>query len=214
MTKTALIIEDSVAQATLIGRMISAQPGWSYLHFPTFREGFEALAVYEVQAVFLDIFVGQHNALEHVSAYRKRSGSAPIVLMTAGSSQESVDRTLDRARKTRADFVLQKPFTEAHIRGIFAQSFLEPETVERRKTLLVIDDSKILRTFIRGVLEFAGYRVQDAESMDRAFRDVNIAHVDAVLCDVFMPGMGGLKGMRLIKMLCYYFGIFSFWECV
>jgi CheY-like chemotaxis protein len=122
-----------------------------------------------------------------------------IVLMTAGSSRESVEHTLERARKTRADFVLQKPFTEAHIRGIFAQSFLEPETVARRKTLLVIDDSKTLRTFIRGVLEFAGYRVQDAESMECAFRDVNIAHVDAVLCDVFMPGMGGVKGMRLIK---------------
>lgn len=36
--------------------------------------------------------------------------------------------------------------------------------------------------------------------MEAAFASVDIAHVDLVLCDVFMPGMGGLMGMSQIKM--------------
>lgn len=66
MNNTALIIEDSIVQANLIGKMIASQPGWSYLHFPTFREGYDALSYYQVQAVFLDVFVGQFNAMDHL----------------------------------------------------------------------------------------------------------------------------------------------------
>lgn len=199
MNNTALIIEDSVVQANLIGKMIASQPGWSYLHFPTFREGYDALSYYQVQAVFLDVFVGQFNAMDHLQAYRKKTGTAPVILMTAGSSSEAISDTLERARRARADFVLRKPFTSSHIERIFSQAFVTSSSVERKKAVLVIDDSRTLRAFIRGVLEFAGYRVHEAESMEQAFRDVDIAHVDAVLCDIFMPGMGGLEGIRHIK---------------
>ncbi|ESQ79206.1 response regulator [Asticcacaulis sp. YBE204] len=199
MTKTALIIEDSSVQATLIGKMISGQPGWNYLHFLTLREGHDALSVYQVQAVFLDVFVGPYNAIDHIPAYRKRTGNAPIVLMTAGSSREAISDTLERARLARADFVLRKPFTEGDISHIFSQAFQTAASVERRKSVLVVEDSRTLRTYIKGLLEFSGYCVHEAETMEQAFKDVNIAHVDAVLCDVFMPGMGGLQGMRHIK---------------
>ncbi|MDC7685273.1 response regulator [Asticcacaulis sp. BYS171W] len=199
MTHTALIIEDSAVQANLIGRMVSAQPGWTHLHFPSFREGYEALSYYQVQAVFLDVFVGQFNAINHIDAFRKKTGTAPVVLMTAGSSHEAISDTLHKARQARADFELRKPFNEADIGYIFQQAFQAPTSKERRKTVLVIEDSRTLRTFIKGILEFSGYGVHEAETMEQAFKDVNIARVDAVLCDVFMPGMGGLQGMRHIK---------------
>ncbi len=35
--------------------------------------------------------------------------------------------------------------------------------------------------------------------MEEAFERVDIAHVDVVITDIFMPGMGGLKGMKSIK---------------
>jgi len=196
---TALIIEDSAVQAQLIGRLISTQPGWSALHFPTFREGFEALSQVAVQAVFMDIFVGSANGLVHVGAFRKRCGSAPIILMTAGSAQEAIEDTLRKARLARADFVLRKPFGEPDIRTLFATAFGDRDNRSRKKHILLIEDSRTLRGLIKGTLEFSGYRVSEAESMEAAFRDVNIAHVDLVVCDVFMPGMGGLEGIRRIK---------------
>ncbi|WP_298330620.1 response regulator [Asticcacaulis sp.] len=196
---TALIIEDSAVQAQMIGRLISAQPGWSHIHFPTFREGYDALSSFSVQALFMDIFVGTTNGLAHIEAFRKRSGTAPIILMTAGSSQESIEETLRKARQARADFILRKPFGEGDVRRIFQTAFKDLSTRTRKKHALVIDDSRTLRSFIRGALEFGGYRVSDAESMEAAFRDVDIAHVDLVVCDVFMPGMGGIKGMSYIK---------------
>ncbi|MFT3996497.1 MAG: response regulator [Asticcacaulis sp.] len=197
---TALIIEDSSVQAQLISRLISAQPGWTALHFPTFREGFEALSQISVQAVFMDIFVGNTNGIMHVEAFRKRCGSTvPIILMTAGSAQEGIDETLRKARLARADFVLRKPFGEPDIRSLFETAFGGKDTAGRKSHILLIEDSRTLRGLIKGTLEFSAYRVSEAESMEAAFRDVNIAHVDLVICDVFMPGMGGLEGIRHIK---------------
>jgi DNA-binding response OmpR family regulator len=49
------------------------------------------------------------------------------------------------------------------------------------------------------MLESANFRVSQACTMEDAFDNVDIAHVDLILCDIFMPGMAGFKGMRMIK---------------
>ncbi len=199
MSKTALVLEDSKTQAQIIGRMIEAQ-GWSVIACETVREALDALKVVDIAALFLDVFVGQHNTLLHFEQFRKVARKAPIILMTAGSSREAVDETLSHARRVGADHVLRKPFTEQILKGVFA--VLDPQGQiehERRRHVLVIDDSRTIRAFARQALMAGGYRVSEASTMEEAFGNIDIAHIDLVLCDIFMPGMGGLKGMRLIK---------------
>lgn len=194
MVKTALILEDSKTQAMVIARMVEAQ-GWTTVHCDTVREALEVLKLIDIQALILDVFVGQHNSLLHIKQFRSLARSAPILLMTAGSSKDSIDDTLRHARLAGADYVLRKPFTEHLIKDIF-------ESLGggvRRRHILVIDDSQVVRRFAYQALASTGYRLSEAVSMEEAFSNVDIAHVDLVLCDVFMPGMGGLKGMKTIK---------------
>ena len=195
---TALIVEDSSTQAQIIARMIEAQ-GWSTLHCATIREATDSLMAVSVQALFLDIFVGQHNALLHMDRFRKLLPHTPIIVMTAGSGKEAVEETLTAARKTGADFVLRKPFNDAILADVFQSAFPDSNRRGRRQHVLVIDDSSTIRRIAAAVFEAAGFRVSVAGSMEDAFVNVDIAHVDLVLCDVFMPGMGGLVGMRTIK---------------
>lgn len=195
---TALIVEDSSTQAQIIARMIEAQ-GWSTLHCATIREATDSLMAVSVQALFLDIFVGQHNALLHMDRFRKLLPHTPIIVMTAGSGKEAIEETLKAARKTGADFVLRKPFNDAILADVFQSAFPDANRRGRRQHVLVIDDSSTIRRIAAAVFEAAGFRVSTAGSMEEAFVNVDIAHVDLVLCDIFMPGMGGFKGMRTIK---------------
>lgn len=195
MAQTALILEDSKTQAQIIAKMIEAQ-GWATVHCDNVREAIDSLKLLDIHALFLDVFVGQHNTMLHVEQFRRLAKSAPILLMSAGSSQDSVEDVLRQARRAGADYVLRKPFSELLIKDIFA-GFNTSGT--RRRHILIIDDSAVVRRFGRDALASKAYRISEATSMEEAFSNVNIAHVDLVLCDVFMPGMGGLKGMRTLK---------------
>ena len=196
MQSTALILEDSQTQARIIRKMIEAA-GWSVVHCETVREALDSLKLVSVQALFMDVFVGQHNALLHLAQVRKLVPDAPIIVMTAGSSHTAIDETLASARKAGADHVLRKPFTDNVLSGIL--EMVSGREGPRQTHVLVIDDSRTIRTFCRQALEAAEFRVSEAGSMEEAFGNIDIAHVDLVLCDVFMPGMGGLKGMKAIK---------------
>ncbi len=178
--------------------MIEAH-GRSSVAFESIREASEALTQMRVQALFLDIFVGQHNTLLHVPRFRALAPSAPIVLMTAGSSGEGIEATLKSARQTGADYVLRKPFTESAIAGILSDGDGQVAQAQRPRHVLIIDDSATVRAIAAQAYRAAGYRISEADSMETAFADVDIAHVDLVLCDIFMPGMGGFKGIRMLK---------------
>ena len=196
-TPTALILEDSQTQALIIAKMIE-HFGWTTVRCDNIREALDSMKLLSIQALFLDVFVGQHNSLLHFNQFRKLAKSTPIVLMTAGSSREAIEKTLRDARHVGADHVLRKPFTAPMLEDIFA-SFNAGKDGRRPSHVLIIDDSSTVRRFAREPLMHQGYRVSEAATMEDAFANVDIAHVDLVLCDVFMPGMGGLKGMRMIK---------------
>jgi CheY-like chemotaxis protein len=195
---TALILEDSQTQAQIISRMVEAQ-GWTPLHFDDLRDATDALRHVKVQAMFLDVFVGMYNSITNIRRFRELAPDTPIIIMTAGASRETIEETLSAARKTKVDYVLRKPFTETHIRDIFQAAYSDLPQRLRRKHALIIDDSQTIRSLATSVLQPAGYRTSQCASMEEAFDNINIAHVDIVLCDIFMPGMGGFKGMRTLK---------------
>lgn len=193
MTSTALIVEDSQTQAAIVARLIEAR-GWKAVISDNVRGAMDVLQLQKVQAIFLDIYVGERNSLKHFDRFQMLGGDAAIALMTAGSKTVTVDDTLEQARRVGADFILRKPFTDRDIAGI-----LDTISDGKRRHILVIDDSRTVCQMIRTALEVRFFRVSAAPSMESAFNNVDLAGVDMVLCDVFMPGMGGLQGMRLIR---------------
>ena len=198
MPRTALILEDSTTQARFIARMLE-RLGWTPVHCEEMAQAHECLRTMTVDAMFLDIFIGNGSTLGHIDEFRAAAPSTPMVLMTAGTQSESVGLTLDKARKSGADHVLRKPFNETAVENVLNALGQDAEAGEKRKHILVIDDSQTIRTITGRGLNDAGYRVSEAASMEAAFVNIDIAHVDLVLCDVFMPGMGGLMGMSQIK---------------
>lgn len=195
---TALLLEDSKTQAQLISRLFKVN-GWEVIHCETVREAIDSLKLISFQALFLDVFVGTHNSIKHVPQFKQLAPKAPLILMTAGSSHEALEKTLREARASRADYVLRKPFTESALKSVLDSTIADGKAGQIRKHILVIDDSSTVRNLVCGALEFGGYRTSNADSMESALKNIDIAHVDLVLVDIFMPGMGGLEGIKRIK---------------
>jgi CheY-like chemotaxis protein len=197
---TALILEDSPLQARIIGQMIEAQ-GWSTIHCASLVDATEKLKHTSVQALFLDVYVGMFNTITNIDQFRALAPMTPIVIMTAGSGKEAIEDTLKRARQANADHVLSKPFTDAQLIDVLDLATRDLQSGARRMHALIIDDSKTVRNVACRMFESANFRVSQACTMEDAFDNVDIARVDLILCDIFMPGMAGFKGMRMIKKI-------------
>lgn len=65
--------------------------------------------------------------------------------------------------------------------------------------ILVVDDDKNTRLYLRAVLENAGYTVTTATDGEDALREMDRNHVDLIILDVMMPNMDGYTFTRTLR---------------
>ena len=69
----------------------------------------------------------------------------------------------------------------------------------QRASVLIVDDEASIRESLRMILEFEGYRVEEAATGIEALRIVRDRTPDAVRRDIRMPEMDGLEALRLMR---------------
>jgi CheY-like chemotaxis protein len=65
--------------------------------------------------------------------------------------------------------------------------------------VLVVDDDRALRTYMRLILRNAGYMTDEACNGLEALERVNLIRPDIILLDLMMPVMDGLETCRRLK---------------
>ena len=65
--------------------------------------------------------------------------------------------------------------------------------------ILVVDDDKNTRLFLRAVLEDAGYTVTTANNGEDALDAMDKEHIDLVVLDIMMPKMDGYEFTKLLR---------------
>jgi two-component system, NtrC family, nitrogen regulation response regulator NtrX len=65
--------------------------------------------------------------------------------------------------------------------------------------ILIVDDEPTIRHSLKGVLEDEGYKTQSAESGEACLELLRKRPFDAVLLDVWLPGMDGLDTLQKIR---------------
>ncbi|WP_061539142.1 response regulator [Collimonas fungivorans] len=71
----------------------------------------------------------------------------------------------------------------------------------RTKTILVVDDSAVMRKLIEAALAEDNYQVLLAADGEAAMQQARIAAVDLVLTDWNMPAMGGHQLIRALRQM-------------
>ena len=66
-------------------------------------------------------------------------------------------------------------------------------------TILIVDDSKVLRTMVRDALEADHHDVVEAPDVTAALATVDSVPADLVITDVNMPGRNGLELVRALR---------------
>lgn len=196
---SVLVLEDSRVQAQLISKMLT-NLGWSALMSFDHKTVFNLLKSSRVDLMLLDVYVDGGNTLTHLPDLRALAPDAPIAVMTAGGAGgQALQATLNMARRAQVDFVLPKPFGPEHLTPILDEVGRMRRAPELPRHILVVDDCRVVRKLTTMALAEKGYRISEARTMEEAFERVDIAHVDVVLTDIFMPGMGGIEGIGIIK---------------
>jgi len=65
--------------------------------------------------------------------------------------------------------------------------------------VLVIDDQSFVRSTISLILKTKGYDVEEADGGKIGLKKLEEADFDLVLVDIYMPGMDGVKIIKLIR---------------
>jgi len=71
--------------------------------------------------------------------------------------------------------------------------------MERRKTVLVVDDSQAVVDSLTTAFEEAGFDVSTAANGEEVFRRLADSDPDAMLLDIYMPRLNGADVCRLVK---------------
>ncbi len=72
-------------------------------------------------------------------------------------------------------------------------------TMDKRKTVLIVDDSQAVLDALGAAFEDAGYEVTVATDGEEVFRKLAAADPDALLLDIYMPKLNGADVCRLVK---------------
>ena len=69
------------------------------------------------------------------------------------------------------------------------------------KTILIVDDEEALSHMLNDILSDEGYQVLEANSAERALGILKSTHVDLMISDIIMPGMGGFELVEKVNEL-------------
>lgn len=109
--------------------------------------------------------------------------------------------TADSTPGAGARFTLEFPAASAALDPRLAPAAAAlPEREGEGVRVLVVDDEPAIRDLIRSLLTPRGYVVSEASDGEAALRWLGERRVDLVVCDLRMPGLGGLPFFERLKV--------------
>lgn len=197
--KTILVVDDSKTVCKLIGNDLMSH-GY-VVHCANAME--EALLFKEQKSFDLlitDLVMPGMGGIEGIKIVRGRYPDIGIIAMTGGSGTDDANKLLAKARFVGADDLLLKPFDIEEMRRkveVHTLSFSAGKTKPRK--ILVIDDSTTIQKVVLKMLAKGGMNAVCVSSIEEALERLDIVRVDLIITDIFMPGKGGIVGIRELR---------------
>ena len=142
----------------------------------------------------VDRFLGEHDLVvrpldpklgkvQDVSAAALMGDGSPILIVDVSDMVRSVDNLLN----------------DSQLNGVLNSGDGAIKVADKRKTILVVDDSITVREMERKMLQNKGYKVDVAVDGMEGWHSVSTNHYDLVISDIDMPRMNGIELVSKIK---------------
>jgi len=121
-------------------------------------------------------------------------------IVAIGTPASDGSRVPAAARRFGVHAFVPKPVDpDAFVRAVGSLGELGYGTPDRPRRVLLIDDSRTIRAMVGGFLKRGGYHAIVRDVWEDAIDDPETLGVDLVVTDIFMPGMGGVEGIRRVR---------------
>jgi two-component system, NtrC family, sensor kinase len=200
---SVLVIDDSLTFRSELQASLE-RGGYVVLTAGSGEEGLRIAADHRPSAIIVDGVLPGIDGATVIRRVRLDAAlrSVPCLLLTASEDSDAELKALDAGadafvHKTEdTDIILAK--LAVALRGAAAPT-AETVSLLGPRTVLAVDDSATYLNALAQTLRDEGYDVICAHSGEEALELLAVQHVDCVLLDLMMPGMGGKEACRRIK---------------
>ncbi|MEW6411867.1 MAG: response regulator [Candidatus Zixiibacteriota bacterium] len=158
------------------------------------QDALDKLAHDTFDMLISDIKMPEMDGIALAREVRSLYPKLPILFITGFPSPEIIGRV-------SSDGFLAKPFRINHIEELIENTLKNrPETVAHRiRNVMVVDDDDTFREMLTDALRYDDYVPHAVSNGEEALRVLEGGEIDAVICDIKMPGMDGITLLKEIK---------------
>ncbi len=188
-----LIVEDSrVINNTLTARL--RDKGYECFQSYDLENARDILQNNEVSLVILDLHLPDGEGEDLIDEIKEANKETKIVIFT---SENDLLRRDELFRLGILDYLLKGKNANLTVKEIL--SIIESMQINPNYTLLIVDDSRVIRRMMHKILSSCGYTIVEAKNGAEAIQKVAELEVDLMLLDMQMPDMSGLDALKQIK---------------
>jgi len=121
---------------------------------------------------------------------KKLRKEIPVIMCSSAEDEDTVMQSINLG----AIGYMKKP-----VKSEILLSKVGEIITKKYKNILIVDDEKMIRDLLGATLEREGFNTVTAESGVVALKVLDSRHIDAVISDIQMEGMSGLKLLETIK---------------
>jgi len=186
-----LIVEDDRVSQRLANNIL-VKNNYETLLAGSVQEAIKQTVGEKICMVLLDIKLPDQEgfAFQVYLKSRRLHKSIPVVMCSSSEDEDSVIKSISHG----AIGYIKKPLTSAillpKVEEVLSKTF---------KTILIVDDEKMIRDLLRNTLEREGYNTAIADSGIDALKIIQSRKIDAVFSDIEMEGMTGIELLKMIR---------------
>ncbi|MCX7024626.1 MAG: response regulator [Spirochaetes bacterium] len=160
------------------------------------KAGVDAAFARDYDLILTDVEMPVMDGLQFCRALKEmpKTRGLPVIMVSSFDSDDDIERGF----LAGAAAYVSKKQAEATLEGVVRQHLTRFD-FSRKRLILVVDDSRVIRNFVEEGMAKAGYRVAVVEDGLQALQQLEMETPDLVISDIDMPRMDGFELCRAIR---------------
>lgn len=191
-----LIVDDSPSSRALIREELAGIPDSVVYEAENGHQAMSMAIELEPDAITMDVEMPEMDGIATIKRirYYPQCSHIPIVVI---SSSENHGRNAEAFHAGAVEFI-HKPFAPGALRGYLEDLLAHGDRLQDMR-VLVVDDSRSVRTILGRILRKQGATVLECTNGIEALEKIESEPIDLVITDFVMPKMDGLEMCRRVR---------------